>query len=169
MLARKTILRHTPFANRVDIRKWHIGREENPLGSESFAWRRTVDDCRERNSPPGNAARRPEVAHAWFQLWANLPSSPNMTAPRYQDTKAAEIPEIVDDDPHIGLATVTYLFDGRVMHRDSEGNALEITPGAMNLMTAGRGIAHSERSPLSARQGSEGLRRLEAGLGSALE
>ena len=59
--------------------------------------------------------------------------------------------------PHIGLATVTYLFDGRVMHRDSEGNALEITPGAMNLMTAGRGIAHSERTPLSARAGGEGL------------
>jgi redox-sensitive bicupin YhaK (pirin superfamily) len=57
--------------------------------------------------------------------------------------------------PHIGLATVTYLFDGRVMHRDSEGNALEITPGAMNLMTAGRGIAHSERSPAGARQGTE--------------
>jgi len=49
--------------------------------------------------------------------------------------------------PHIGLATVTYLFDGRVMHRDSEGNALEITPGAMNLMTAGSGIVHSERTP----------------------
>jgi hypothetical protein len=59
--------------------------------------------------------------------------------------------------PHIGLATVTYLFDGRVMHRDSEGNALEITPGAMNLMIAGRGIAHSERTPASARQGGEGL------------
>jgi redox-sensitive bicupin YhaK (pirin superfamily) len=59
--------------------------------------------------------------------------------------------------PHIGLATVTYLFDGRVMHRDSEGNALEITPGAMNLMTAGRGIAHSERSPPGARQGPEGM------------
>ena len=59
--------------------------------------------------------------------------------------------------PHIGLATVTYLFDGRVMHRDSEGNALEITPGAMNLMTAGRGIAHSERSPATARQGAEGM------------
>src|ERR1700704_5627212 len=59
--------------------------------------------------------------------------------------------------PHIGLATVTYLFDGRVMHRDSEGNALEITPGAMNIMTAGRGIAHSERSPPSARRGTEGL------------
>jgi redox-sensitive bicupin YhaK (pirin superfamily) len=57
--------------------------------------------------------------------------------------------------PHIGLATVTYLFDGRVMHRDSEGNALEITPGAMNLMTAGRGIAHSERSPVSARSSAE--------------
>jgi redox-sensitive bicupin YhaK (pirin superfamily) len=49
--------------------------------------------------------------------------------------------------PHIGLATVTYLFDGRIMHRDSEGNALEIMPGEMNLMTAGRGIAHSERTP----------------------
>jgi redox-sensitive bicupin YhaK (pirin superfamily) len=49
--------------------------------------------------------------------------------------------------PHIGLATVTYLFDGAIMHRDSEGNALEIRPGAMNLMTAGRGIAHSERTP----------------------
>jgi redox-sensitive bicupin YhaK (pirin superfamily) len=59
--------------------------------------------------------------------------------------------------PHIGLATVTYLFDGRVMHRDSEGNALEIKPGAMNLMTAGRGIAHSERSPASARRSSEGM------------
>jgi len=59
--------------------------------------------------------------------------------------------------PHIGLATVTYLFDGRVMHRDSEGNAFEITPGAMNLMTAGRGIAHSERSPPGARKGAEGM------------
>ena len=49
--------------------------------------------------------------------------------------------------PHIGLATVTYLFDGSVMHRDSEGNIQEIQPGAMNLMTAGRGIAHSERTP----------------------
>ena len=49
--------------------------------------------------------------------------------------------------PHIGLATVTYLFDGRIMHRDSEGNIQEIMPGAMNLMTAGRGIAHSERTP----------------------
>ena len=49
--------------------------------------------------------------------------------------------------PHIGLATVTYLFDGSIMHRDSEGNVQEIPPGAMNLMTAGRGIAHSERTP----------------------
>jgi redox-sensitive bicupin YhaK (pirin superfamily) len=59
--------------------------------------------------------------------------------------------------PHIGLATVTYLFDGRVMHRDSEGNALEIEPGAMNLMTAGRGIVHSERSPEAARRDGERL------------
>ena len=57
--------------------------------------------------------------------------------------------------PHIGLATVTYLFDGRIMHRDSEGNSLELKPGAMNLMTAGSGIAHSERSPAAARAGGE--------------
>jgi len=56
--------------------------------------------------------------------------------------------------PHIGLATVTYLFDGSIMHRDSEGNIQEIQPGAMNLMTAGRGIAHSERTPdLQRREG----------------
>ena len=54
--------------------------------------------------------------------------------------------------PHIGLATVTYLFDGSIMHRDSEGNVQEIQPGAMNLMTAGRGIAHSERTPDLQRQ-----------------
>ena len=59
--------------------------------------------------------------------------------------------------PHIGLATVTYLFDGRIMHRDSEGNAREIVPGEMNLMTAGRGIAHSERTPVNARRGGESM------------
>ncbi|MDR3498489.1 MAG: pirin family protein [Parvibaculum sp.] len=49
--------------------------------------------------------------------------------------------------PHIGLATVTYLFNGAIRHRDSEGNIEDILPGAMNLMTAGSGIAHSERTP----------------------
>lgn len=49
--------------------------------------------------------------------------------------------------PHIGLSTVTYLFDGEIMHRDSLGTALPIRPGELNWMTAGRGIAHSERTP----------------------
>jgi redox-sensitive bicupin YhaK (pirin superfamily) len=49
--------------------------------------------------------------------------------------------------PHIGLATVTYLFDGAMMHRDSLGTAQLIEPGAINWMTAGRGIVHSERRP----------------------
>ncbi|HVZ05323.1 pirin family protein [Hyphomicrobium sp.] len=48
--------------------------------------------------------------------------------------------------PHIGLATVTYLFDGQIMHRDSLGSALSIKPGEVNLMTAGKGIVHSERT-----------------------
>lgn len=49
--------------------------------------------------------------------------------------------------PHIGLATVTYLFDGEIMHRDSLGTALAIKPGDVNWMKAGRGIVHSERTP----------------------
>jgi len=49
--------------------------------------------------------------------------------------------------PHIGLATVTYLFEGAFMHRDSLGNVQRIQPGAVNWMTAGSGIVHSERSP----------------------
>ncbi len=48
--------------------------------------------------------------------------------------------------PHIGLATVTYLFDGEIVHRDSLGTDMAIRPGALNLMTAGRGIVHSERT-----------------------
>ena len=49
--------------------------------------------------------------------------------------------------PHIGLATVTYLFEGALMHRDSLGTAQRIEPGDVNWMTAGRGIVHSERTP----------------------
>lgn len=49
--------------------------------------------------------------------------------------------------PHIGLATVTYLFDGAILHRDSLGSVQRIEPGAINWMTAGRGIVHSERAP----------------------
>lgn len=49
--------------------------------------------------------------------------------------------------PHIGLATVTYLFDGELLHRDSLGTVQAIQPGAVNWMTAGGGIVHSERTP----------------------
>lgn len=49
--------------------------------------------------------------------------------------------------PHIGLATVSYLFEGTILHRDSLGSVVPIRPGEVNWMTAGRGITHSERSP----------------------
>jgi redox-sensitive bicupin YhaK (pirin superfamily) len=60
---------------------------------------------------------------------------------------APGIPRSVDvrPHPHIGLSTVTYLFDGEITHRDSVGSEIAITPGEMNWMTAGRGITHSER------------------------
>ncbi len=48
--------------------------------------------------------------------------------------------------PHIGLSTVTYLFEGEIQHRDSLGTYLPVRPGEVNLMTAGRGIVHSERT-----------------------
>lgn len=54
--------------------------------------------------------------------------------------------------PHIGLATVTYLFDGAIMHRDSLGYVQEIRPGDVNWMTAGSGIVHSERTPEALQQ-----------------
>ena len=55
--------------------------------------------------------------------------------------------------PHIGLATVTYLCEGAMLHRDSLGSVQRIEPGAINWMSAGRGIVHSERRPADLRQG----------------
>ncbi len=67
---------------------------------------------------------------------ASLPKGPGMA---------------VRPHPHINLATVTYLFEGAIDHRDSLGTFQTIRPGAVNLMTAGRGIVHSERSPQDTR------------------
>jgi redox-sensitive bicupin YhaK (pirin superfamily) len=59
--------------------------------------------------------------------------------------------------PHIGLATVTYLFDGEILHRDSLGTVQPIRPGEVNWMTAGRGIVHSERTAPQVRQAASSL------------
>ena len=59
--------------------------------------------------------------------------------------------------PHIGLATVTYLFEGSIVHRDSLNSVQAIEPGAVNWMTAGRGIVHSERSDNELRKGRQKL------------
>ena len=63
--------------------------------------------------------------------------------------------------PHIGLATVTYLFAGEIMHRDSLGSVATIEPGAVNWMSAGRGIAHSERTAPTHRVAGEPLHGLQ--------
>ncbi|MGA8293546.1 MAG: pirin family protein [Rhodoplanes sp.] len=63
--------------------------------------------------------------------------------------------------PHIGLATVTYLFAGEIMHRDSLGSVAAIRPGEVNWMTAGRGIAHSERTAPDHRRTGEPLHGLQ--------
>ena len=63
--------------------------------------------------------------------------------------------------PHIGLATVTYLYDGELLHRDSVGSVQPIRPGDVNWMTAGKGIAHSERTPASLRSAGPSISGLQ--------
>lgn len=67
--------------------------------------------------------------------------------------------------PHIGLSTVTYLIEGAILHRDSLGSVREINPGAVNWMTAGKGIVHSERTPDYLRNQSKKLHGLQIWVG----
>lgn len=67
----------------------------------------------------------------------------------------------VPPHPHIGLSTLTYLFEGSIMHKDSLGNEVEIKPGAVNWMTAGKGIVHSERTPVYLRKANKHLHGLQ--------
>ena len=64
--------------------------------------------------------------------------------------------------PHIGLATVTYLFEGELLHRDSVGSVQPIRPGDVNWMVAGRGIVHSERTPTDVRSAPSRLHGLQS-------
>ncbi len=67
----------------------------------------------------------------------------------------------VPPHPHIGLSTLTYLFEGSIMHKDSTGANMEIQPGAVNWMTAGKGVVHSERTPQYLRTSDKSLHGLQ--------
>jgi redox-sensitive bicupin YhaK (pirin superfamily) len=67
----------------------------------------------------------------------------------------------VPPHPHIGLSTLTYLFEGSILHRDSLGNEIEIFPNQVNWMTAGKGIVHSERTPEYLRHANKSLHGLQ--------
>ncbi|PRY84628.1 pirin family protein [Mongoliibacter ruber] len=67
----------------------------------------------------------------------------------------------VPPHPHIGLSTLTYLFEGAIMHRDTIGSEVEIKPGAVNWMTAGKGVVHSERTPEYLRDSEKSLHGLQ--------
>ncbi len=67
----------------------------------------------------------------------------------------------VPPHPHIGLSTLTYLFEGSIMHKDSLGSEVEIKPGEVNWMTAGNGIVHSERTPDYLRHSEKNLHGLQ--------
>lgn len=75
----------------------------------------------------------------------------------------------VRQHPHIGLSTVTYLFSGAMMHRDSLGIVQRIEPGAINLMTAGKGIVHSERMPADIRDQEVEVQGIQTWLALPLE
>lgn len=119
------------------------------------------NDADRRTSGPGNHAaletailpRTSEITEG-FKVRRALPSArKRMVGPFiFLDQMGPEMLKPghaldVAPHPHIGLATVTYLFDGSVIHRDSLGVQQRIRPGDINWMTAGRGIAHSERTP----------------------
>lgn len=67
----------------------------------------------------------------------------------------------VGPHPHIGLSTLTYLFEGSILHRDTLGTVVEIQPGAVNWMTAGKGIVHSERTPEALRHSAKNMHGLQ--------
>ena len=67
----------------------------------------------------------------------------HMGPAKMSETENLDVPP----HPHIGLSTLTYLFEGSITHRDSIGTKIEINPGAVNWMTAGKGVVHSERTP----------------------
>lgn len=71
----------------------------------------------------------------------------------------------VGPHPHIGLSTLTYLFEGSILHRDSLGSEVEIQPGAVNWMTGGKGVVHSERTPEYLRGKKKSLHGLQIWVG----
>ncbi|MBV2166479.1 MAG: pirin family protein, partial [Kaistella sp.] len=71
----------------------------------------------------------------------------------------------VPPHPHIGLSTLTYLFEGSIQHKDSLGSDIEIKPGAVNWMTAGKGVVHSERTPEYLRSSEKNLHGFQIWVG----
>ncbi len=81
----------------------------------------------------------------------------HMGPARLKDHENLDVPP----HPHIGLSTLTYLFEGSIMHKDSMGTEMEIKPGAVNWMTAGKGVVHSERTPEYLRTSDKNLHGLQ--------
>ena len=103
-------------------------------------------------APRSGRIRGGTRAAARSAAWS-VRSCSSITWARSSSRRATARSADVRPHPHIGLATVTYLFDGEIMHRDSLGSEQAIRPGEVNWMTAGRGITHSERFERARRNG----------------
>ena len=119
------------------------------------------------DAPPEPAAPGPEAAPATVEVWAarvadvggltvrrSLPKRAHRTvgawcfADHFGPAQVADAAMRIGPHPHIGLQTVTWLLEGEVVHHDSLGSEQSIRPGQLNLMTAGRGVAHAEETPV---------------------
>jgi redox-sensitive bicupin YhaK (pirin superfamily) len=119
-----------------------------------MSWQQAIEpECRERRGPIRLVVEPRERDLGGFSVRRVLPSSlrqrvgpfiffDEMGPARFAPGRGID----VRPHPHIGLSTVTFLFDGEIVHRDSLGVVQPIRPGAVNLMTAGRGVVHSERT-----------------------
>jgi redox-sensitive bicupin YhaK (pirin superfamily) len=117
------------------------------VGAEQFPALETVIVTREREIVDGFKVRR-ALPSARRRMVGPFIFLDQMGPEILQEGKGLD----VAPHPHIGLATVTYLFKGELLHRDGLGTVQTIRPGDVNWMTAGSGIAHSERTPKASRQ-----------------
>jgi hypothetical protein len=135
-----------------------------------MSWQHASEpECQARRGPVQLVIEPRERDLGGFSVRRALPSSERRTVGPFiffDEMGPAQFPPgngiDVRPHPHIGLSTVTYLFDGEIVHRDSLGFVQPIRPGAVNLMTAGRGVVHSERTDARLRAGGSRLHGIQS-------
>src|SRR5688572_12836032 len=140
MKSRAAILLKTGSNNNMSVREQQVGNKA-PATVPSYPAIKLLIESREKDI--GGFTVRRLLPHAKQRLVGPFIFFDHMGPVQFAPGQGVD----VRPHPHINLATVTYLFEGAFMHRDSLGSEQLIEPGAINWMTAGSGIVHSERTP----------------------